>query len=169
MILLDIKIRKASLDDVEDISNIWKVICSEKIYSAVDRAFTPQEERNYLLSLSEREVIYIAEVKGKVVGFQTLDLWSKVLTSTSHVGTIGTFILPQYRRKKIGYALAKKTFEFALTNHYEKIVIYLRKRNIQAIQFYRNLGFTIKGNLERHVKIDNAYEDELFMEKFLSP
>ncbi|MFX1497403.1 MAG: GNAT family N-acetyltransferase [Promethearchaeota archaeon] len=164
---MNIKIRKASENDAESISNIWKVICAEKVYSAVEKPFTPQQEREYLLSLSEREIVFIAEVEGKVVGFQTLDLWSRVLTSTSHVGTIGTFILPEYRRKDIGNSLANQTFEFARVKHYEKIVIYIRKRNKQAIQFYQNLGFIIKGDLERQIKIDNTYEDELFMEKFL--
>ncbi|MFW9770865.1 MAG: GNAT family N-acetyltransferase [Candidatus Thorarchaeota archaeon] len=164
---MDIKIRKALVNDAENLSNIWKVICAEKIYSAVDRAFTPQEERDYLLSLTEREVVYIAEVEGKVVGFQTLDLWSKVLTSTSHVGTIGTFILPEYRGMNIGNSLAKQTFKFARANLYEKIMIYIRNGNEKAIKFYQNLGFIKKGELKRQVKIDNNYEDELFMEKFL--
>jgi RimJ/RimL family protein N-acetyltransferase len=164
---MEIKIRKASPDDAEHLSNIWKVICAEKIYSAVDKPFTPQEEREYLLSLSEREIVFIAEVEGKVIGFQTLDLWSKVLTSTSHVGTIGTFILPEYRGKKIAYTLTNQTFEFARANHYEKVVIYIRKGNERAIKFYQDLGFIIKGDLERQVKIDNTYEDELFMEKLL--
>jgi len=164
---LEIKIRKASSDDAEHLSNIWKVICAEKKYTAVDKPFTVEEERDYILSLSEREVVLVAELDGKIIGFQTLDLWSKVLTSTHHVGTIGTFILPEYRGKNIAYTLTKRTFEFARENFYEKIVIYIRKGNQRAIKFYQNLGFIIKGDLERHVKIDNTYEDEIFMEKFL--
>jgi len=96
-----------------------------------------------------------------------LDLWSKVIDSFKHVGTIGTFILPEWRRKGISYILASHTFDFAKANDYIKIVVYVRKGNEQAIKFYQSLGFLIKGELERQVLIDNVYENEVFMEKFL--
>ncbi|MFX1402701.1 MAG: GNAT family N-acetyltransferase, partial [Promethearchaeota archaeon] len=144
---MEIVIRKATPDDAEHLSNIWKIICAEKKYTAVDKPFTVEEERNYIISLSEREVIFVAELDGKIVGFQTLDLWSKALTSTYHVGTIGTFILPEYRGKNLAYTLTNRTFEFARTNFYEKIVIYIRKGNKRAIKFYQNLGFIVKGDL----------------------
>jgi len=52
-------------------------------------------------------------------------------------------------------------------NGYEKIVIYVRAGNTGAQAFYRSLGFVLKGILERQVKIDGQYEDEVFMELFL--
>ncbi len=106
-------LRKAILKDAERISYIWDVICSEKIYSAVNIPFTAQHERNYILSLSEREGVFLAEVEKDIVGFQSLELWSKVINSFEHVGSIGTFILPQWRGKNVAYSLANYTFEFA--------------------------------------------------------
>ncbi|MFX1315945.1 MAG: GNAT family N-acetyltransferase [Promethearchaeota archaeon] len=164
---MELKIRKATFQDAEDISYIWEVICSERIYTSVNKAFTAQQERKYISSLSEREAIFIADADNEVIGFQTLDLWSKVLESFNHVGTIGTFILPEWRGRGISYILANYTFDFARANDYKKVVIYVRKGNERAIKFYQNLGFHIKGELERQVKIDNIYEDEIFMEKFL--
>jgi len=117
--------------------------------------------------ISEREAIFVAEVDNKIVGFQTVDLWSRVLNSSRHVGAIGTFILPELRGKGISYILANKTFDFARANDYKKIVIYVRKGNERAIKFYQNLGFIIKGELEEQVKIDGIMENEVFMEKFL--
>jgi RimJ/RimL family protein N-acetyltransferase len=52
-------------------------------------------------------------------------------------------------------------------NGYEKIVIYVRAGNTGARAFYRSLGFALKGVLDRQVKIDGQYEDEVFMELFL--
>ena len=167
MKFLELKIRKAIPKDAKSISYIWEVICAERIYTSVDKAFTAQQEREYISSLSEREGIFVAEVDNKIVGFQTLDLWSKVLNSFSHVGTIGTFILPELRGKRISYILANQTFDFARANDYNKIVIYVRKGNERAIKFYQNLGFITKGELERQVNIEGILENELFMEKFL--
>ncbi|MFX1385017.1 MAG: GNAT family N-acetyltransferase [Promethearchaeota archaeon] len=164
---MELKIRKATPKDAKNISYIWEVICSERIYTSVDKAFTARQEREYISSLSEREVIFIVEVDNKAIGFQTLDLWSKILNSFNHVGTIGTFILPEWRGKGISYILANHTFDFARAKDYKKVVIYVRKGNERAIKFYQNLGFHIKGELERQVKINNIYENEVFMEKFL--
>jgi len=164
---MEISIRKASVQDAEEISSIWSVICSERIYSAVNNSFTPEQEREYISSLSNRECIFVAEYKSQIIGFQSLDKWAEYSDSFDHVGVIGTFVLPKWRNKKIGRQLAKYTFNFARNNDYEKIVIYVRANNSGAIEFYRKLGFVQKGVLSRQVKIDDQYEDELFLELFL--
>ncbi|MFX0081060.1 MAG: GNAT family N-acetyltransferase [Candidatus Hodarchaeota archaeon] len=164
---MDVKIRKATQDDAEGISQIWEVVCAERIYSAVSTPFTPQQEREYISSLSEREGIFIAEINDKIIGFLSLDLWSKAIDSFKHVCTIGTFIFPEWRGKGISYILANHTFEIAKANGYYKIVIYVRKGNERAIKFYQNLGFILKGELEHQVLINGVYENEVFMEKFL--
>jgi L-amino acid N-acyltransferase YncA len=112
-------------------------------------------------------VIFLAEKEGKIIGFQSLDKWAKFTDSFDHVGTIGTFVHPVYRYKKVGRKLTDYTFEFARTNGYEKFVVYIRAKNENAITFYKKLGFIEKGVLTRQVKIDNVYEDEIFMEMFL--
>ena len=94
-------------------------------------------------------------------------MWAKYTDSFDHVGTIGTFILPKWRNKKIGFHLANYTFDFARKNGYEKLIIYVRSGNKNAQEFYKNLGFVPKGVLTRQVKIDGKYEDEIFMELFL--
>ncbi|HIE38704.1 MAG TPA: hypothetical protein EYH30_00135 [Anaerolineales bacterium] len=90
-----VAIRRATPDDAEDLSAIWEVVCAERVYTAVDRPFTPQQEREYIASLSDREAIFLAEVDGRVVGFQSLDLWAKYSGSFAHVGVVGTVILPE--------------------------------------------------------------------------
>jgi ribosomal protein S18 acetylase RimI-like enzyme len=177
-------IRRATTDDAEAISAIWEVICAERVYTAVNRPFTPQQERDYIASLSDREGIFLAElgsrraktarsrrrietVDGRIVGFMSLDLWAKYTDSFDHVGVMGTFVLPEWRRQGIAQRLAEHTLDFARANGYEKIVIYVRAGNTGAQAFYRSLGFIPKGVLEWQVKIDGRYEDEVFMERFL--
>lgn len=164
---MEISIRKATVQDAEKISNIWTVICSERIYSAVNEPFTPQQEQKYISSLSNREGIFVAEIEGQIIGFQSLNKWAEYSDSFDHVGVMGTFIIPEWRMKGIGVQLARETFKFARISKYEKIVIYIRLLNEGAIKFYKNLGFIEKGILSRQVKIDNKYEDEIFLELFL--
>jgi len=160
-------IRRATIKDVKSISDIWKVICAERIYTAVNRPFTPEQVRSYIQSLSDREGTFIAITSNLIVGFQSLDMWAKYTDSFDHVGAIGTFILPKWRRMNISSQLANYTFDFARKNGYEKLIIYVRSGNKNAQAFYKNLGFVTKGVLTKHVKIDGEYENEIFMELFL--
>jgi L-amino acid N-acyltransferase YncA len=160
-------IRKATLNDANQISVIWSVICAERIYTAVNIPFSPEQERQYISSLTHREAIFIAEKSDQIIGFQSLDLWAKYTDSFDHVGVVGTFILPEWRQKSIGTELTKKMFNFARMNSYEKLIIYVRSKNSGAITFYKNMGFIEKGILTRQVKIDNQYDDEIFLELFL--
>ncbi len=164
---MEFLIRKASVEDAEKIASIWSIICSERTYSAVNKPFTPEQEKEYISNLSDREGIFVAEYKSQIIGFQSLDIWMDYIDSFDHVGTIGTFIHPNWRKKQIGKKLATFMFNFARNNSYEKLVIYVRARNKIAIDFYKDLGFVEKGVLTKQVKIDNVYEDEIFMEKFL--
>ncbi|MFX1502309.1 MAG: GNAT family N-acetyltransferase [Promethearchaeota archaeon] len=164
---MEILIRKASVKDADKISSIWSIICSERKYSAISKPFTPEQEKEYIYNLSDREGIFVAEVNDQIIGFQSLDKWINYSDSFDHVGTIGTFIHPLWRKKQIGKKLAAFVFNFARKKGYEKLVIYVRARNTIARDFYKGLGFVEKGVLTRQVKIDNIYEDEIFMEKFL--
>ena len=164
---MQVTIRRATPGDAEPISAVWEVVCAERVYTAVNRPFTPQQERDYIASLSDREGIFLAEVDDRVVGFQSLDLWAKYTDSFDHVGVMGTILLPEWRRRGIGRRLAEHTLDFARANGYEKIVIYVRAGNVGARAFYRSLGFVPRGVLARQVKIDGRYEDEVFMELLL--
>ena len=164
---MQLTIRRATPEDGEAISAIWEIVCAERAYTAVNQPFTPQQTREYIGSLSDREGTFVAEIRGRIVGFQSLDLWAKYSDSFDHVGVIGTIILPEWRRKGIGRRLAEHTLDFARANGYEKIVIYVRGSNTRGQAFYRNLGFLPQGVLARQVKIDGRYDDEVFMELFL--
>ncbi|MGQ9708852.1 MAG: GNAT family N-acetyltransferase [Anaerolineae bacterium] len=165
--MTEIHIRRATPDDAEAISAIWEVICAERVYTAVNRPFSPEQERAYIASLSEREGVFVAEVGGRIVGFQSLDLWARYTDSFDHVGTLGTFVLPEWRGQGIAHLLARHTMDFARAHGYEKLVIFVRTGNRRARAFYQSLGFTPCGVLTRQVRIDDQYEDEVFMEMFL--
>lgn len=160
-------IRKATQKDAQAICNIWETIAGERRYSAISKPFTLEQEINYINSLSDQEAIFLAEIDGQVVGFQSIDRFAKYTESMNHVATLGTYVLPEYRTKGIGNALFEKTLEFARKQGYEKFVIYVRASNSDAQTFYSRFGFEPKGVLKKQVKIDGTYDDEIFMEMFL--
>jgi GNAT superfamily N-acetyltransferase len=160
-------IRHATGEDAHGISAVWEAIVAERDHSAVDRAFSPQEERAYIESLSPREAVFVAEVASHIVGFQSLDLWVRYLSSMDHVGQLGTFVLKDWRGQGIGRQLAERTFAFARDNGYEKLLIWVRGKNPGAQGFYKGIGFVERGRLSRQVRIAGEYDDEILMERVL--
>jgi ribosomal protein S18 acetylase RimI-like enzyme len=157
-------IRRASHADAAGIAAVLEVIASERIHSAIDRAWTVEEERRYIESLSPRETIHVAVDGHGIVGLQVLDRWSPVLGSMAHVGQVGTFLLPAWRGRGVGRQLWRATLAFAREAGYRKLVIQVRSSNTRAQAFYRNLGFRDCGRLTRQVVIDGVEDDEVLME-----
>ena len=165
----DFHIRKAVADDAPGIVAVLEGIAAERIHSAIERAWTVEGQRRYLESLSAREAFHVAiDESGKVVGCQSLDLYAPVLSSMAHVGQLGTFLMPEWRRRGVGHALFQETLSFARSSGYRKFVIQVRASNTSARSFYRHLGFVECGRLSRQVVIDGLEDDEILMEVQIS-
>ena len=95
-------VRTATPDDAPAVAAVLQAVVAERVHSAIDRAWTVEEERAYLISLSSREVVHVAidDIDG-IVGLQVLDRWS-TLDSMAHVGQVGTFILPARSVPQVG-------------------------------------------------------------------
>ena len=164
----DFHIRRAAVDDAPGMIRVLQAIVSERVHSAIEQAWTAEQERSYLLSLSNREATHVAIASsGDLVGYQSLDLYSPFLTSMAHVAQLGTFLLPAWRGRGVGRALFEETTRFARTSGYRKLVIMVRASNTAAQAFYRRLGFVDCGRLTKQVVIDGREDDEIMMECFL--
>lgn len=163
-----LSIRRAFPADAGGIAVVLGVIAAERIHSAIDRAWTVEEERRYLESLSPREVVHVAvDDVQSILGLQILDLWSPTLNSMAHVGQVGTFLLPRWRGRGLGRQLWSATAAFGRDAGYRKFVIQVRGSNTAAQAFYRRLGFQDCGRLTRQVIIDGVEDDEVLMEFFM--
>src|SRR5688500_8890395 len=85
-----LRIRRALPADAAGITAVLAAVAAERIHSAIDRAWTVEEERRYLESLSPRETFHVADDPARgIVALQSLDLWSPLLESMAHVGQVG--------------------------------------------------------------------------------
>jgi RimJ/RimL family protein N-acetyltransferase len=156
------------MDDADGIARVLTTVVSERVHSAIDRAWTADQQRSYLASLSGREVFHVAmDASGHLIGYQSLDLYSPILPSMAHVGQLGTFLLPPWRGRGVGRALFDATLQFAAGAGYRKLVIQVRASNVSAQTFYRRLGFIECGRLHAQVVIDGGEDDEIVMERFV--
>jgi L-amino acid N-acyltransferase YncA len=163
------RIRRATIDDAEGVATVLKRVVAERVHSAIEKAWTADEQRTYLASLSSREAFHVAiAASGETIGYQSLDRYSTVLSSMAHVGQVGTFLLPDWRGRGVGQALFSATSYFARSASYRKLVIQVRASNGSAQTFYRRLGFVECGRLRAQVIVDGREDDEIVMEFFLT-
>ncbi len=154
--------------EVNDVTaSLRRVLKTHEPGRALDKVWPIEQETRYLESLSSRETFHVAvNENGRIVGFQSLDLWSTLLPSMAHNGQVGTFVLPEWRGHGIGRQLWSATEAFAREALYSKLAIQVRASNASAQEFYRALGFTKCGLLTRQVIIDGVEDDEVPMEFF---
>ena len=163
------QIRRATVEDAEGVAMVLSRVVSERVHSAIDRAWTADQQRSYLQSLSSREAFQVAiAASGDMIGYQSLDLYSPVLPSMAHVGQLGTFLLPEWRGRGVGQALFHATMRFGASVGYRKLVVQVRASNLSAQAFYKRIGFVACGRLGAQVMIDGGEDDEIIMEFFFA-
>ena len=161
-------VRMATAEDAEAIVAVLEGIVAERVYTAIEKPWSVEEQRQYLLSLSPREAFHVAETEqGTVLGYQSLDLYSTILHSMAHVAQLGTFLRPAARRRGVGQALFDASLRFARAHDFSKFVIQVRSSNAGAQAFYKKMGFCACGRLTRQVLINEHEDDEVLMEYFL--
>jgi L-amino acid N-acyltransferase YncA len=164
-----VTIRKATEVDAPAMVAILKGIAAERVHSAIDVVWPVEKQCTYLGSLSNREAVHVAVTgAGQIVGFQVIDLWEPTTMSMQHVAQIGTFLIPEWRRRGVGRLLFKTTEEFVRSAGYSKMIAQVRASNEPAKAFNRRVGFRAVGRLARQVRIDGVEDDEILMEHFLS-
>jgi ribosomal protein S18 acetylase RimI-like enzyme len=114
----------------------------------------------------------VAEVKGdggaKIIGLQTIAPIAAHTRAMDHVAEIRTCVRRDHRRQGVGRLLFDRMLVFARQKGYEKVMLSVRADNASAIEFYRQMGFATKLVLERQIKIEGQYDDQVLMEQFIA-
>ncbi len=165
--IVGIVIRKATVNDAGQVADVMNAVIAEGKYTLLDRPFSEEEERAFILSLSDRSAVYVAEIDGETVGVQSIGLFTDYADSVRHVATMGTWLRRDFRGRGIGRLLAEESFKFARSVGYMKIVIQVLADNESALLFYRTLGFQDIGIARRHVRLGVKFHDEVYLEKLL--
>ena len=157
-------VRRDDLGDAAGVADVLNGVIAEGRYTALTGHWTAEAEKAFLQSLGTRSEMFVAEVAGRIVGFQVIEPFAAYPSAMDHVAILGTYVCAEFRGRGLGQRLAAATFDFAQEQGFEKAVLYVLAHNEGGLAYYRALGFVEKGVLARQTKIDGVYHDEVFME-----
>jgi len=155
---------RRDLADAAGLAAVLNGVILEGRHTALTGHWTPEAELAFLHSLGPRSEIFVAEVAGRIAGFQVVEPFVTYTSTMDHVCHLGTYVLAEFRGQGFGRRLAEATLAFARAQGYEKAVIYVLAHNEAGLAYYQSLGFEALGVLKRQTRIDGVYYDEMFME-----
>ena len=164
---MEVNIRPATAADAQGVVDVINSVIQEGGLTALYPVFSVEQEEAFIQGLGARSVMYVAEVDSTILGVQTLEPLAPYTRSMDHVAVMGTYVYRNYRQHGVGRQLTGRSLTFAREQGYEKAIVYVRAGNSGGQAFYRQVGFVPKAILERQVKIDGRYDDEVLMELFI--
>jgi L-amino acid N-acyltransferase YncA len=156
-------VRRQDMEDAAGLAAVLNGVISEERHTALAGHFTPKDELAFLQRLGPRSEIFVAELEGRIVGFQTIEPFADRIPTMAHVCELATYVQAGLRERGIGQRLAQMTLHFARTEGYEKAVVFVLARNVGGLGFYQSLGFEEQGLLTHQAKINGVYHDQVVM------
>ena len=141
-------IHRATLDDLQALAHLfdlYRIFYGQKSDLAATEAFIHER-----LSLNE-SVIFVAKIDGEYVGF------TQLYPTFTSVGMKRIWLLndlyvhKDFRKKGIGEALIRHTFEYARKTGRAKVILETGSDNVQAQALYEKIGF------ERETSLNYEY------------
>jgi L-amino acid N-acyltransferase YncA len=164
---VDVVIRRATVNDAQGVVGLINAIIGEGQLTSLYPALTTEQEETFIAGLGPRSAMYVARAGSAVLGTCTIEPFAPYTQAMDHVAVVGTFVSRGVRRRGVGSKLFAKVLTFARQQGYEKLIAYVRAGNATGQAFYRARGFIPKMVLERQVKIEGQYDDEVWMELFV--
>lgn len=128
--------RRAGPEDAEAIAAVIAELMKEANPVGFERALSPEEVRAWLSRLGDGGAVFLCLIDGSVVGFSALDF----NTLEPDTATLGVWLLPAYRRRGLGTALAEWALDFARDRGYRRIRGRLPAGNEVALSFLSGIG-----------------------------
>lgn len=165
---MGIKILQADPDrDSEPISKLINICIAEK--RTVLPPYSPEEEKQYLENLADREAVFVAYIDDQFVGFAGMAPRWACSNKLQHCGEGGTWVMPEYRGRGIGRALWEQgVFPWCSQVGLSNLGATVMAHNIGSIAFYEKLGFRVNGYHQKMVKWGEDYLDSVEIELNLS-
>jgi ribosomal protein S18 acetylase RimI-like enzyme len=163
-------IRYPQLTDVPKLTELINALSQERTFITYQGEAISQDQEERIIKYklerikNKQSVMLIALSKDEIVGVSSLDLGS--LTGR-HIGDFGISISKDFRGQGAGKILMEVVISEAkkIMSGLEIITLKVFAKNKTAIKMYEELGFKKYGQLPNGVKLENSYDDHIYMYK----
>lgn len=169
---IEVSLRMGNISDAETLLELEREVLSESEFmvSVIEEFDESLEQlRSWIQKILEnqRDTLFVAEIKGKVVGL--IVFRSKNTKRLSHTGSFTAMVKKEYRNQGIGKLLIKKLLDWAEQNPLiEKVSLGVLSTNQRAIELYKSMGFVEEGRKIKEVKFnEDLYVDDILMYKLV--
>ncbi len=141
-------------------------VAEERRYLLAVSAFSMDETRDFVRMLLDGGGIqFVAVSDSRVVGW--CDVVQNRFEGTRHGGTLGMGVVREFRQRRIGSELLRRTLDAAKLKGIERVELEVFSSNQGAIELYERSGFLREGCKRRARILDDLETDIVLMAKFL--
>lgn len=164
----ELVIRYPKTSDAQDMLSYINTISDERTFITYQGEHeTPESEIKFLKSKLEeiskrKSVMLLAFVDKQISGISGVDLGTK---TQRHVGLLGITVVKEFRGLGVGKRLMASILKEAKSNlvGLEILTLGVFSCNLKAMDWYKRLGFKEEGRLPNGVKLENGYQDHIYM------
>ena len=162
-----ITITRSKEEHAESYNKAVNTVIREQKYLMAVEEFSLESTKSLLKTICENDLPQYFLIEDNIV-IGCCDILPKTITGYKHAGTFGIVLLPKIRGKGYGKILAEKTLDHAKNiTKLEKVELVVFESNVNAYKLYKKLGFFEEGKKIKTRKINEQYDNEILMGKFL--
>ena len=162
----DVAIRAARSDDAQAICGIYNAGIEDGDATLETRLRTGDEQRIWLESRDERHPVVVAERRGGVVGWGSLNAFNP-RPAYDYVTEFSVYVARPSRGTGVGRVLLQHLVVVARGIGYHKMVLAAFDWNTAGIALYDRMGFRRVGTYREQGWLDGRWVDTVIMEKLL--
>ncbi len=160
-----LKIRPIILKDAASFRQCVGAVAAERRYLAFYGPFPYLQVKAFLRRmLHEKNPSLVVTDGDRIVGWA--DVTRVNAWTSSHVGTLGMGLLPEYRGKGLGKKLLAGVLKLANTK-FDQVDLTVYRQNKRARNLYKKAGFAWCGTKKGAAKLSYGIDDVLIMQKHL--
>jgi L-amino acid N-acyltransferase YncA len=144
---LNIEIKKAIIEDLPVIVEIYNQAIRQKFATADTILFTPEERLDWFKSHTAEYPVYVAWKDNKIVGWLSVSPYRPGRLALRTVKEVSYYIDNKYQRLGIGSALLQCAIQKAKDLDVENYIAIVLEKNLASISLLQKFGFQLWGHL----------------------
>lgn len=159
-------IRRADAEDSPAIARIYNEGILDRLATLETELRSPNERRKWLAGKSARHPVFVAEHRGEVVAWASLNVFNP-RRCYDHVADFSIYVARDWRGRRVGRLLLDHLIEAARAIGFHKLVLAALLDNAAGMGLYVRAGFNRVGVYREHGELDGKWIDIVIMEKLL--